>query len=232
MRVVAALAVGLLASVALSGCFDPYRVQVPAGALADSVVDWNVTKLSQEGTTFGTKSVETRYIHLPDEGPPYPGVLQVFSLRGDGANDRDRLYGHAQDVLADAIAREGIAIDSSKDASGRRDLANGLETRWFTHTGRIDSSSDDSIFLPGDAEHLVVQVHGEVGYDGRAKTGFIAVAFVQIGTHTESNLPGVIPPAEEEDLNTWFAVVADPDGSVDGASLPKGGLLHNLRTHG
>ncbi|MGB1586095.1 MAG: hypothetical protein ACPHID_03505 [Thermoplasmatota archaeon] len=232
MRVVAALAVALLASVALSGCFDPHRVQVPAGALESSVVPWNVTKLPQEGKTFGTKSVETRYVHAPEQAPPYPGVLQVFSLRGDGAKDRDSLYEQAEAVITDAIAREGIAIDSSKDANGRRDLQNGLETRWFTHTGRIDSSSDDSIFLPGDAEHLVVQVHAEVGYDGRAKTGFIAVAFVQIGTHTESNLPGVIPPAQEEDLRTWIAVVADPDGSVDGASLAEGGLIYNLRTHG
>ena len=163
--------------------------------------------------------------------PPYPGVLQVFSLRGDDI-DVDSLYDQAQAVIDGAIQREGIAIDGSQDASGRRDLQNGGETRWFTHTGRITSSSDDSIFLPGDAEHLVVQVHAEVGYDGKDKTGFIAVAFVQIGTHTQSNLPGVLPPAEQEDLRTWFAVVADPHGSVDGASLAAGGMIYNLRTHG
>ena len=231
MRAVAVVAI--LASVALSGCFEPYRVHVPGADVEATGLDWNVTKLPHDGSTFGTKTVETRYVHSPaDGGPPYPGVLQVFGLRGDGADDVEQLHDIAQQVIQEAIEREGISIDSTKDASGRRDLANGKETKWFSHTGRIESSSADSISLPGDADHLVVHVHGEVGYDGRAKTGFIAVAYVQVGTHTDSNLPGVIPATEQEDLRTWFAVVADPSGSVDGASLPDGGMIYNLRTHG
>lgn len=233
VRVVVVAVAALLASVALAGCFDPHRVQVPASVLEASSLEWNVTKKPQEGKQFGTKSMETRYVYVPeDAGPPYPGVLQVFSLRGDGADSRSELASLARNVIQQAIQREGIQVDSSQDVQGSRQLENGKTTDWFGHTGRIESARDDSIFLPGDAEHLVVRVHGEVGYDGRSKTGFIAVAFVQIGTHTGPALPG-LPATEETNEQTWYEVVADSDGNVGGASLPTGrGLITNLRTHG
>lgn len=233
-RVAGAAMAGLVVAVALSGCFDPFRVHVPAAVLDASPMEWNVTKGAVHGSTFGAKTTETRYVHLPDDGgPPFPGVLQVFSLRGSQHRDVDDLLDFTRDVVDEALRREGVNVDEDLDAEGRRELRSGLDTQWFTHTGRISETSDDSIFLPSGQEDIVVKVLGEAGYDGRSKTAVVAIAFVQVGRHTQSNLPGVIPSQDVTDERTWFEVVADRQGSIEGATLPSGrGLLTHLRTHG
>lgn len=224
----------LLATVALSGCFDPYRAHVPAEVLGASPLVWNVTNLPQHGGNFGDKTVETRYVHIPeDDGPPYPGVLQVFSIRGGAVADADRLIEFTRTLVDDAAAREGISIDGTQAKDGERRLASGLKTQWFSHLGRIEQTSDESLFLPQDGNDLVVRILGEAAYDGKSKTGLVVVAFVQVGTHTDSSLPGVLPATQQQDERTWFEVVADTTGHIGGATLPDGrGLITNLRTHG
>ena len=233
-RLVAVAIVAAVALVAVAGCFDPYRVRVAQGALDASPLEWNVTKSAIQGKTFGTKTTETRYVHeSPDGSPPYPGVLQVFSIRGGDLRSTGDLTAFTRSVIEQAIEREGISIDGTQDSEGKRSLRNGETTSWFAHVGVISRSSPDSIFLPGGGQNIVVRILGEAGYDGTSKTSYVAVAFVQVGERTQSGLPGGIGNTQNADEQTWYEVVGDPTGSIGGASLPTGrGLIYNLRTHG
>ncbi len=225
------LVVALLATVALAGCFEPYRVHVPAATLEASGLDWNVTKGAVHGSTFKTKTTETRYVHTPTSDPPYPGVLQVFSIRG-GARSLDDLIDVAHDILEDAVAREGIVVNQDLDSEGARTLKSGVKTVWFSHEGRIPSASSDSILFTG-GDDLIVRVLGEVGYDGKSKTALVLFTFVQVGTHSDPGLPGGIGGGEAKDLRTWHEIVGDNKGTVDGATVTGDrGLIWNLRSHG
>lgn len=222
-----------LVVVLLSGCFDPFRVHVPAAALEVSPLDWDATDFGQQGGTFGLKITETRYVHRTDDdsSPPFPGVLQVFSLRGDDSTSRAALMERARQVVSEALDKESINVDEAKDASGKRELRNGVDTQWFLHEGTIESGGGD-FFDPNT--RITVRVLAEVGADGRSSTGFIAVAFVKVSEHQDGPVLGGVGDRTISDQRTWFDIVADPEGSIEGASFADSdrGLIYNLRTHG
>lgn len=224
------IALALVGATVLAGCSDPFRIHVADSALEQAPMDWQTTKFDQEGETFGLKAAETRYVHRTDDDsrPPFPGVLQVFSLRGGNSQDLDALQERAQEVLSEAMGKEGIAVDASKDAGGERKLASGVKTRWSMHEGTIQSGRGD--FFDPESK-ITVRVLSEVGVDGKSSTGFIAIAFVKIAEETASSIPG-LPPSVRSDERTWHEVAADPSGSIGGATLPEGrGLMFHLVTH-
>ncbi len=214
------------------GCLDPYRVRVPAVALDASPLEWEVTLFDQTGGTLGAKVKESRFVHQPEDerSPPFPGVLQVFALRGGQGQDRDALLEQARRVVDSALENETITVDPSKDATGSRKLRSGVTTEWFLHEGTIQSGGG-SFFNP--ESKITVRVLAEVGVDGRSKTGFIAVAFVKVAQQEGNIVPGV-PPTTTTDPQTWFDVVGDPEGSIKGATFSNKdrGLMFNLVTHG
>lgn len=218
-------------AIASSGCLDAFRVSVPHAALDASPLEWEVTTFPQEGGKFGLRIKETRYVHRTgdDSSAPFPGVIQVFSLRGGNSMERAALMERAEGVLADAIDQEGITLDASKEAEGQRELRNGVRTSWTFQEGTIESGSGD-FFNP--QTRITVRILAEVGADGRSSTGFIAVAFVKVAELRQNPL-GVGSTTVQDDA-TWLDVVADPEGSIRGASYASGdrGLLYNLRTHG
>lgn len=222
------LALCLVSGTVLAGCFDPHRVTVPQATLDASGMDWNVTHRPQQGGTFGAKSVETLYSYdPPGDEPPFGGILQVFSLRGSERRSTEELLRFTREAVSEAIAREGIDIDPSKDAEGTRTLRNGVTSKWFTREGTIEEAS--GFFF--DDDDITVRIHGEVGHDGKSSTSFVAIGFAQVARETNV-LPGFSNPETNE--RTWFELVADPDGSVGGASFPspQRGFIYNLRTHG
>ncbi len=225
---------GLLVAALLTmpGCLDPFRVTVSATTLEESPLDWEVTHFAQSGSTFGLKVKESRFVHQPSDErqAPYAGVLQVFSLRGGDSQDRDALMERARTVVQDALAKESITIDESKYATGTRKLRSGVTTEWFLHEGTIQSGGG-SFFSP--QTKITVRVLAEVGVDGKSDTGIIAIAFVKVAQQEPNIVPGV-PPSTTTDTQTWLDVVADPSGSIAGATFSNKdrGLMFNLVTHG
>lgn len=221
----------LLTLVLLSGCFGTFRVHVPHAALDAADLEWEVAEFDEEGETLGVRVKETRYVHRTDDdrSPPFPGVLQVFSMRGSGSQDRDVLLDRARTVVDDAIAKEGIRVDADKNQDGARQLRSGVNTEWFLREGTIESGGGD-FFDP--ESRITVRVLAEVGADGRSGTGFIVVAFVKVADHEEGLAPG-LPATDVASDTTWFDVVADPHGSIGGATFSSKdrGLIYNLVTH-
>ncbi len=225
---------GLLVAALLSipGCLDPYRVHVSAAALEASSLEWEVTQFDQEGSMLGAKVKETRFVYQGEDerAAPFPGVLQVFSLRGGDSQDRDALMERAREVIDEALEKEQIVVDAGKDTAGTRTLRSGMVTEWFMHEGTIQSGGG-SFFNP--KSRITVRVLAEVGVDGKSNTGMIAVAFVKIAQQEDNLVPGV-PSEPTVDQQTWIDVVADPKGSINGATFSNKdrGLMFNLVTHG
>lgn len=225
-RLAAVLATCLLLGL-LSGCLSPHRVQVPDAILEESSIPWEERTFGEQGGFWGAKVKETRYVHDPEEGPPFPGVLQVFSLRGGGRNTADELLAFTRDRVDEAIEEEGIDTDPEAAMEGERELRQGLDTKWFLKEGTIESGGG-TFFDP--QTRITVRILGEAGYDGRSSTGVVIVAYIKVAEQEDG---GLLPPSTVTDERTWFDAVADPDGSIDGASFGNEdrGLIYNLRTH-
>ena len=102
------------------GTFGP-----SARALDASPLDWEVSTFDQEGGNFGLRIKETRYVHRTDNdrNPPFPGVVQVFSLRGDDSMKRSALEERAAEVdLSTADALCPPSPESAGDRECRQDL--------------------------------------------------------------------------------------------------------------
>ncbi len=219
----AIILVALAATVALSGCLEPYRARVPVEILNAADPRWEVVveKLESDGW-FGPRLQETRYSFVPaGNDPPFPGVLQVFSLREMNRRSNDALLDWTRDVVAEAAARENIALDPELDMDGSRTWRSEVHTTWFVREGTVTASG--SLFSTDER----VRILGEVGHDGRSNTSILVVAKVQVSRQPQCPLD--LPCQNQPDEKTWIQVVGDPDGSVGGASL-SAGFIHNLVT--
>lgn len=224
LRLWPVLALLLLASVT-GGCLEPYRARVDPDVLERAPVEWNVTvgKLQKDGW-FGARSIETRYRFDPDDGPPYPAVLQVFSVRELDRATRGELRTRTERLIEEAVVQYGIVLDRAKDQGGERELGSGVSTLWFTREGRTQTSS--GLFQ----QEATVRVLGEVGYDGRSSTSIVVVALSQVSELQCA--PLVCTTAREvRDLRTWINIAGDEEGSIGGATS-QNGLVDHLRTHG
>lgn len=219
----ALLLVSLLALPVLAGgCLEPFRVRVDPDTVARSSLDWNVTvgDLHRKGW-LGPRSVETRYTHDPDgRAPPFPGVLQVFSVREVDRTATGALLKITEDLVEEAVAEHGIEL-SDEVSEGSRTLDGGVRTRWFMREGRTEATG--TLFPRSSTVRLL----GEVGYDGKSSTSFVVVALAQVAEFDPTPIVG----GERRDLRTWIEIAGDPRGSVDGA-VGQNGFVYHLDTHG
>ncbi len=221
------LAAALLVAGGTAGCLDPFRAHVDPQALAASSLQWvEVREPRDSGGWFGANVKETRYTFdppaTPADGPPYPGVLQVFSIRELDRRSTDALLDFTEAAIEEAAERESIVVDEDARVEGERVLANGLSTRWLTLEGRV--SDGGALF----AEDTVVRLIGEVAHDGRSRTSIVAVGYVQVDSVV--TCPILVSCQSQQDFATWNDVAGDPAGSVGGATSTHG-FIHHLVTH-
>jgi hypothetical protein len=223
-RTATGVAVALLAS--LAGCLEPYSVHVDPAALARSPVPWvREDRPPESEGLWGPNTVEVLYTHQPQgSSPPYPGLLQVFGIREFGRRGDDALLELAHRVVDNATQARGIRTDALQLQEGGRTLAGGMQTRFFTQVGTVTA--------PGlFARDTKVRIIGEVGYDGRSATMVVAVGIAQVESTLQCPIIGG-SCSRSTDETTWREIAADPRGTVAGGALARGGLLHNLVTHG
>lgn len=208
----------------LAGCTGVYRIHVDPDVLDRTQFGWTVTEHPPASSgLFGSASVETEYLYRsPDGNPPYSGLLQVFSLRGDPRSTQE-LLAMAQGALANASAAQSIVISESTRDDGTRRLAGGLATEYVIYEGKVTASGFP---FPRDA---FVRLAAEVGHDGRSGTSLVAVAIAQVGSATQCPVLG--PCQATTDTRSWAEIVGDPQGAVD-SMTSNTGLLYHLVTHG
>ncbi|HEX2065994.1 MAG TPA: hypothetical protein VHI93_04195 [Candidatus Thermoplasmatota archaeon] len=222
-RHAALLAVAALLAPALAGCLDPYRAHVDEAVLARTALQWTRSdQPERDGGLFGAKTAETTYTHR-GSGPSFPAVLVVFSLRAAGRPSTQELLRLTHLAVDNETASQGIRIDQAHSSSGRRALASGVQTEFFTEEGT--STATSALF----AVNTKVRILGEVGYDGRSSTSIVAVGIAQV--ESSRTCPLGISCGTTRNEASWIEMVGDPAGSVGGATSQTG-LLHNLVTHG
>jgi hypothetical protein len=218
------VALALLAP--LSGCLEPFGVHVDPAAIERSPVPWvREDRGSESEGLWGPNTVEVLYTHQPQgSSPPFPGLLQLFGIRELGRRGDAALLELAHRVVDNATAARGIRTDAAQLQEGGRTLAGGMQTRFFAQVGTVTT--------PGlFARDTKVRIIGEVGYDSRSATMVVAVGIAQVESSLQCPiLGGACTRATDE--TTWREIAADPKGTVAGAPLARGGLLHNLVTHG
>lgn len=219
MRVILALA--LLGALLATGCFDPYRVRVDADVLAANA-HWKETYGKVEGRGLGVKTQETRYAFDPSgAGPPFPGTVQVFSVRASTRLSQADLLQFAEDAVEDGAQTHAIALDGSRQ-EGRRTLDSGVKTQWLVRSGTTTETGQ--LF----DDEVRIRILAEVGHDGRSDTSFVVVAIVQVERTPQCGIGPVCQPVVSE--TTWIEAVGDPKGSIGGATSTKG-LIHHLVSH-
>lgn len=206
----------LLGALAASGCLEPFRVRVDEGTLAGAS-GWTESHEGVKGGGLGARTQETRYTFDPaSASPPFPGTLQVFSVRSLSRLSQDELLDLAGQAVEDGAVSHNIALDGDPQ-EGRRTLDNGVKTHWLLRSGTTTQAGqvfDDEVRL---------NVLAEVGHDGRSETSFLAVAIVQVERAQQCPLIACAPVHNEQ---TWVQVVGDPEGSVQGATSTAGFIEH------
>lgn len=204
----------------LGGCVELYRAEVDPAVVARAPQDWQVTRYPVESKgMWGPKSTETRYSLTPPSAqqPPFPGVLQLFSLTTQEAPDTTALRELLEEQVDEAMAREGIAELRTLQSSGERTVASGANSQFFVRGGTVQDSGG---FFARDVE---VRILGEVWRDDKSSTSVIIVAMAQ--TAVQQFL------GDERDLRTWRLLAGDPKGSIDG-QVHQNGFVYNVVSHG
>lgn len=199
----------------LSGCLAPFRVHVDP-AIVEDADGWVVT---ESGTTggFSAKTKETRYTYDSNgTNPPFPGTVQVFSIRALDKPSSRELLAKARQAVEKAAAEYFVTYGAEED-QGQRTLHNGVGTRWFTFSGQTSEQG----LLFDDA--VKTRIFSEVGHDGRSDTSFVVVAIVQVERQPQCPVLACAPQHSE---STWIRVVGDPEGSVGGATSQVGFIDH------
>lgn len=214
----------MLLVVAASGCFDPFRVRVDPDVVGASDLDWKVhVGDKQEHGILGATVIETRYSFDPDDGPPFPGVLQVFSIREKVRTPTDELLERTRDLVEQAVVDNGVDLDRSKDTKGERRIDSGVRTTWLGREGTTQRNG--TLF----DEESRIRILAEVGHDGKSSTSFVVIGLAQVAEQQRGPLPGV--GGEVKDVSTWLDIAGDPSGSVNGATW-RDGFVYHLETHG
>ncbi len=213
MRRLAVLAI----VVALSGCLEPFAPTIDPAVLKDHP-EWKVTQGDVNGTIWEGKVVETRYTFDPDQEPPFPGIVQVFGIRGLRRIPDDDLLARTQAAVERGAEEKGILLDPERSGEGERTTAGGASTQWFVVQGLADQ--EGGLFGRGET----VQILGETWYDGASRTSVVVVAMAQ------TTQEGFLDLQDVEDLTTWKTIVADRRGTID---RHRGeGLVFNVVSHG
>lgn len=213
-RLWAAMAVaGLLA---MPGCLAPFRVHIDSDIL-QGAPGWVMTEKGLEGGGLGGRSKETRYTFDSNgTNPPFPGTMQVFSIRAITKLSSGELLAEARKAV-DQAAKEFFVSYGDEESNGQRTLASGVPTRWFTFAGQTNEGG----LLFDDA--VKTRIFGEVGHDGRSDTSFVVVAIVQVERQPQCPVLSCAPQHSEA---TWIQVVGDKEGAVGGATTSTGFIDH------
>ena len=213
----AMLAFALLGVALSSGCFEPFRVHVDPAVVPPNA-GWTQTAGGLEGGGLGARTKETRYALDPaDGGPPFPGTLQVFSIRAPTRIQQDELLDLARQAVDDGAADYSITLEAASQ-EGHRAIGSGVQTHWFLRAGTTREGGD--LF----AEQVRIRVLAEAGHDGRSNTSFLAIAIVQVERAVQCPIPAACQPERSE--ATWIQVVGDPEGSIEGATAQTGFIDH------
>lgn len=207
-----------VATTLLAGCLDPYRPHVDPAVLARSAYHWTEAQQAQQDSGwFGTKQVETDYDVTASNGGAPPAHLEVFGLRSPADPGSALLLNRSQQELLAYAQRVGLTIDHSKDQSGTRRLATGLDTSWFTTEGKAGSNG---VFTRNYRVRLVA----EVGHDGRSSTSLVMLGVAQVETSRECPVFGDCGPTSDE--RTWIEMAGDGSGQLAGAQTANGLMDH------
>lgn len=207
----------LLGAILAPGCLEPFRVRVDADVLAAASAGWVETPGKVRGGGLGPRTQETRYAFDPaSTNPPFPGTLQVFSVRSLSRLSQGELLDLAGAAIEDGAQQHAIQLDAER-GEGTRTIESGVRTQWVLRTGRTTQ--------PGDVfeDEVRIRILAEVGHDGRSDTSFLAVALVQVERTQQCPLIACQPQRSEA---TWLQVVGDADGSVAGATHMTGFIDH------
>lgn len=216
----ALLALALLGALSLPGCLEPFRVRVDAEVL-EGAPNWTQTFGKVKGGGLGARTQETRYTFDPTTtNPPFPGTLQVFSVRSLSRLSAEELLRLAQDAVEDGAGSHAISLDG-EPVEGRRSIESGVRTHWVLRTGTTTQAGN--VF----DEEVRIRILAEVGHDGKSDTSFLAVAIVQVERAAQCPLLAACQPTRSE--SSWIQVVGDPDGSIEGATS-RSGFIDNLVT--
>jgi hypothetical protein len=217
-----ALALAAVSSLLVPGCLEPFQVRVPQEVLSQAP-GWVVTEGGITGGDLGPKSREMRYAldRDADGPPPFSGTLQVFSIRSVSRLDSGDLLDLARELVARGAIDQNIVL-SEGETSGKRTLASGVATQWFTREGRTAQSGD--LF----EQDVGVRILGEVGHDGRSDTSLLVIAMAQVSRTNQCPILVNCQP-QETNLQTWIQMVGDRHGSVQGTTLQTG-FVSNLVT--
>lgn len=211
----------LLVLVSLSGCFDPYAVHVDVNTLSKSSLGWQTTPFPPtDSGLLSTKQTQTDYNVASGQSAP-PAHLEVYGLRSPADPGSATLLNRSREALFSYAQSKGLSIDHTKDRTGTRTIASGLDTTWFTAEGKATSSG---LFT----RNYKVRLVAEVGHDGRSSTSLLAVGVAQVQTSRQCPIIGECQPIDDE--RTWIEMVGDADGHIDG-TVSRIGLLDHVVTH-
>lgn len=218
----------------LPGCVAPFHAAVDPSVVR-SELSWESAECPTPPTSSGGPAVspcvgsqfEVDYTFKPGAAPPFPAILQVFSVRDLGRRSTEDLLAFTKDAVKKAADRVGVAPDTAESRNGTRALANGLETHWFVLGGTVVRKG--ALF---QQEHVRVRIIGEVGFDGRSSTSVVAVGFAQVASTQCTPTPIINPcQAQVQNAKSWASMAGDPGGTIPDARSDNG-LIHNLVTHG
>lgn len=207
----------VLAGTLLAGCFGVVRAHVPDAVLSDG---WRETDRGGGQRWLGLAAEWEHVVYetnVTGFGGPYPASLTLLSLEVLGRLSRGELRDALEEQVRDSAERQGIALEQDSEQRGERRTASRLGTQWFTYRGVASPSAD--LFNPGQS----VRILGEVWNDGRSEISVLAVGMAQT---TGPGPTGRFFP----DLQSWGKIVADPDGTIDGARGTEG-LVWNVVSH-
>lgn len=212
-----------VALVLLAGCTSPFQAHVDPSVLRSELA-WSEERRDPESDGWlGATTVETLYtFDPPGNGPPFPGLLQVFSAKGV-THDRDELLRVARDAVTAAMEAQAIQPAADGRHEGRRALQSGLETHWFSLEGTATETG--ALF----SQSVRVRILGEAAFDGLSGTSVIVVGLAQVAS--TPSCPTILQCPPDHDLRTWDSLAGDPEGSPAWGRNDKG-LVDHLVTHG
>jgi hypothetical protein len=217
--------VGALAAaiVLLAGCASPFQAHVDPSVLR-SELPWSEERKAPESDGWlGATTVETLYTFDPaSNGPPFPGLLQVFSAKGV-THDREELLRVARDAVEAAMEAQNLQPIADGRHEGRRALQSGLETSWFTMEATATESG--ALF----SQSVRVRILGEAAFDGLSSTSVVLVGLAQVAA--TPSCPTILQCPPDNDLRTWGSLAGDPEGSPAWDRNDRG-LVDHLVTHG
>lgn len=202
----ALLAIVLLLA-ATAGCLE-----IPAASVATSVLTakgWeeNATAARSDARWGGLARTELRVFEHARAGSDYGGHLSVVTIRSFLEQSEQDLRDRLQETVRTQSEAKGIEIGKDGE-KGARENAEGRATQWFTYQGV--AKSPETLFT----RNADVRIVGEVWNCRASRTVVVAVGLAQVN---DARVIGGIPITQDPNLSTWRELVADPEGTIEGA---------------